>query len=251
MAAIPGAEYWGPLPDTNFAKSAGRRSIIGATIHHIDGSLAAADSTFKSVGRKSSACYGVGRDGRIVYWLDPEWMVDYHACQAQWQGYIGIENESDPNNDNEPLSAAQIDACARIAKFHRIPGVFISRQGEPGVGYHRQFSAGGCDHGWGNTSCPGIGVIAQIPDIVDAINGGPPPTPTRKVNSKMWMAAILDKKWCDVYYNGVLVDAFPNDGPLGIGEAMKRYIDAGAAYTIFKTEADYAPARKRLAAAAT
>jgi N-acetylmuramoyl-L-alanine amidase len=81
---------------------------------------------------------------------------------------------------------------------------------------------------------------------------GPAPEPTtRRVNQKMWMAAILDKKWCDVYYNGVLVDAFPNDGPLGIGTQMRRYIDGGAAYTIYKTEADYNSVRTRLLKAST
>ncbi len=174
MAAIPGAEYWGPLPSSNYAAASGQRTIIGMTVHHIDGSLAAADATFKSVGRGSSACYGVGRDGRIVYWLDPLWNFDYHACQAQWQGFIGVENESDPNNDDEPLTDAQIRANAHIAIYHRIPGVAITQQGQSGVGYHRMFSAGGCSNGWGNTDCPGDGVAGQIDDIVAAINGLPP-----------------------------------------------------------------------------
>lgn len=178
MSAIPEASYLGPIPGTNFAAASGPRSLIGLTVHHIDGSIAAADSTFKSYGRGSSACYGIAFNGTINYWLDPLWNFDYHACQAQWEGYIGCECESDPDNDDGTLHPKQIEALARIAHFHGIPGVAITQRGQKGVGYHRQFSAGGCSNGWGNTDCPGDGIEGQLPDIVAAINGkGPNPDP--------------------------------------------------------------------------
>lgn len=172
MSAIPEARYLGPIPGTNFAPATGPRSLIGLTVHHIDGSIAAADSTFKSYGRGSSACYGVSFKGEIVYWLDPLWNFDYHACQAQWEGYIGIENESDPNNADGTLTDAQIDAIARIARFHGIPPVAITQRGQKGIGYHRQFG-GVCSGFWGQTDCPGDGIQGQIPAIVAAIDGTP------------------------------------------------------------------------------
>lgn len=177
MAAIPEARYLGPLPGTNFAAATGPRSLIGLTVHHIDGSIAAADSTFKSYGRGSSACYGVPFSGPAVYWLDPLWNFDYHACQAQWDGYIGCECESDPNNDDGTLTDDQIATIARIAHFHGVPGVAITQRGQKGIGFHRQFG-GLCSAAWGQTDCPGDGIEGQIPAICDAINGaGPNPDP--------------------------------------------------------------------------
>lgn len=170
MAAIAEAEYWGPIPGTNFAAASGPRTLIGLTVHHIDGSIEAADSTFKSYGRGSSACYGITFEGAIKWWLDPLWNFDYHACQAQWEGYIGCECESDPNNDDGTLYPAQIGALARIAHFHGVPGVAISYRGQKGVGFHRQFG-GVCSGYWGQTDCPGDGIEGQIPNIVAAING--------------------------------------------------------------------------------
>jgi hypothetical protein len=172
VAAIPEARYLGPIPGTNYAASSGPRSLIGLTIHHIDGSIAAADATFKTYGRGSSACYGVSFTGDIFNWLDPLWNFDYHACQAQWDGYIGVENESDPNNDDGTLRPEQIAAIARIANFHGIPGVEITQRGQRGVGFHRQFP-GPCGAAWGQTDCPGDGIEGQIPAICAAIRGTP------------------------------------------------------------------------------
>lgn len=74
-------------------------------------------------------------------------------------------------------------------------------------------------------------------------------SPKRKRNPKMWIAYILALNYCDVYYNGVLVDGFKNDDePNGfnVGHKMQRYLDGGVGLTIYKTEDEYKSARGRL-----
>lgn len=61
--------------------------------------------------------------------------------------------------------------------------------------------------------------------------------PKRKVNDKMWIAWFHDSNWCDVWYNGVLVDGFTNSEPnmFGIGPRFQRYLDMGAGWTPYAT----------------
>ena len=96
-----------------------------------------------------------------------------------------------------------------------------------------------------------VSVVADYWPGVDSIPG--PPIPTRHSEDRaVWIAYVLDRKWCDVYYSGVLVDAFENsDNPnqYGIGERFSRYIAQGIPYTTYTTEGQYAPSRRRLSVA--
>lgn len=174
MARMPGAEWLGPIPASNFAP--GSRSPLGMTVHHMDGSFDSANGWFHNPGAGSSACYGVRLDGRIGQWLETK-DFDYHACQSQWDGYFGCENESDPNRPDAPPTDAQIVSMARIAIFESVPAVAITFRGQRGVGYHRQFP-GPCGQAWGQTACPGQGFIDSIPKIIAAMGTAPaPPLP--------------------------------------------------------------------------
>jgi hypothetical protein len=176
MPLMPEAEWRGPLPSSNYAP--GNRIVVGMTVHHMDGSWQSAEGRFTSYGAGASACFGVRYDGSIIQWVDTS-DFDYHACQAQWEGYVGVENESDPNNVDAPLTDAQVAANARIGNWLGIPAIVIQNRGEHGVGYHRLFG-GECSGAWGQTDCPGSGIANEsVPAIVQAMKGADPvPNPT-------------------------------------------------------------------------
>jgi hypothetical protein len=186
MSYLPEAEWRGPLPTSNFMPTTGRY-LIGMTVHHMDGSWQSAEGRFKTPGAEASACYGTRRDGSIICWIDPELGVDYHACQAQWEGYFGVENESDPAAPDAPPTDEQIAAMARIANFHGIPAVHITTRGVAGVSYHTAFP-GPCGEAWGQTACPGGGFIDSIDRIVAAMHGdNPHPLPVQEDDMTVWL----------------------------------------------------------------
>jgi hypothetical protein len=251
MARMPEAEWRGPLPSSNY-RSGGMGAPVGVIIHHIDGSLAAADSTFHNPARGASAHFGVDFDGRIVQWVDTH-DVAYAQCQGNWQSWVSIENASDHTDDNAPLTPAQIDANARIIAWLGTPAFPALSPRSGGVGYHRQFG-GICAVHWGQTACPGDGIALQIDRVCKSVDGDLTPEPTRrKANDKMWIAWLLDSGWCDAYYNGVLVEGFTNNdhvNQFGVGQKLQGYLDRGAAFTMYKNGAEYAGTRDRLAKAA-
>lgn len=248
---MPEAEWRGPLPSGNYSTAYVPK--IGAVVHHIDGSLAAADGTFHDPNRGASAHFGVDFDGRIVQWVDTD-HVAYAQCQGNWQGWVSIENASDADDDNAQLTPAQVDANARIVRWLGTPAFPAISPTTGGVGYHRQFG-GVCAVAWGQTACPGDGIPLQIERICRLAQGDAPSDPTllqRKAKPVLWIAYVLDKNWCDVFYAGVLVDGFTNDdhpNQFNVGQKFQAYLDQGAAHTTYKTEAEYAPTRARLAKA--
>jgi hypothetical protein len=227
---------------------------IGLSVHHIDGSIAAAESRFMDPSQQASAHYGVAFNGATRLWV-PTDKVAYAQCAGNWQGWITVELESNPNDENGPATPAQVDAVGDLIRFHKIPALPAVSPFSGGVGYHRQFG-GVCAVHWGQTACPGDGIVMQIERFCKAASGDlstPDSHLPRKRNPKMWIAYVLEKNWCDVYYNGVLVDAFVNDdhpNQFNVGQKFQGYLDGGAARTIYATEAEYAPTRKRLATAA-
>lgn len=197
MGIMPGAQ-WRPIPQSNY--SPGRsHPIIGVTVHHVDGSLASADGWFHNPRAGTSSHFGIGYDGTIYQWVDTD-DVAYHACQANWTGWIGIENESATNNVDGPPTDAQIAAMGRIIAWLGIPAVPATSPSSGGVGYHRQFG-GDCSVAWGQTSCPGRGFIDAIPRICAAAGGaGPQADPDGKKdnmifkeeNGKYWREGFGD-----------------------------------------------------------
>jgi len=231
---------------------------IGLSIHHIDGSIAAAESRFFNPSSQASAHYGVDFDGSGRLWV-PTDKVAYAQCQGNWQGWITVELASDHNDPNAGATPAQVDTVGRIIAFHEIPAFPAISPYSGGVGYHRLFG-GVCAVHWGQTACPGDGIALQIERFCKAATGDLFPAPDqlvkRKANKKMWIAWLLDSNWCDVYYDGVIVDGFTNDdhpNQFGVGEKFQGYIDQGAGHTAYVNSADYTGpggARERLARSA-
>ena len=172
MARCPFAIWRGADP-SNYRSGRGH-VVIGMTVHHADASLASADGYFRSQhepGHESSACFGVDFDGTLYQWVDTD-DADYHACQAQYEGYVGCENASDPARPDDPPTDAQIAMMAKLALWLGVPPFAITARGQAGIGYHTQFP-GPCGEAWGQTACPGQGFIASIPKIVAAMQGAP------------------------------------------------------------------------------
>lgn len=191
MAIAPFAEWRGPLPLSNYAPGQMDR-IIGVTVHHMDGSLASADGWFHNSRAGSSAHFGIGYDGHIVQWVDTA-DVSYHACMANW-GWVGIENESDPNQPDAPPTAQQIAAMGQIIAWLGTPAVPATSMNSGGVGYHRQFG-GPCNQAWGQTACPGQGFIDAIAAICAAAGGtAPAPTDEHKESDTV-LYGTKDGKW--------------------------------------------------------
>jgi hypothetical protein len=136
-------------------------------VHHIDGSLAAADASFHNPARQASAHFGVDFDGHTVQWVDTS-DVAYAQCQGNWQGWVSIENASDPNQPNLPLTVKQVASVQAIIAWLGTPLTPATSMTSGGVGYHRQFP-GDCSTAWGQTSCPGDGIVAQIPAICSTV----------------------------------------------------------------------------------
>jgi hypothetical protein len=174
----PAATWRGPIPASNYRAGA-MGAIRGVTIHHMDGSLASTDGVFRTPGLGRSAHFGTGRDGTVYQWVDTD-DVAYHACNANWTGYIGIEN--DDSGQDLPLTDAQITALRALIDWLGIDKKLMAAMTDTGVGYHGQFP-GDCATHWGQTACPGVMVdqlpllIADAPVHVDtaSTSGGPTP----------------------------------------------------------------------------
>lgn len=149
--------------------------VIGVTVHHMDGSLASADASFHNPDRGASAHFGISYDGHVVQWVDTN-DVAYHACRANWTGWVGIENESDPDRPDAPPTPAQIESMGIIIRWLGVAPVPATGPLSGGVGYHRQFP-GACNAAWGQTACPGQGFIDAIPAICAAA-GATSPVPS-------------------------------------------------------------------------
>lgn len=177
MAKMPGAT-WKPV--CNFSRGQ-IGTVIGMVVHHMVSSEPAAYSHFNTPGSGASAHFGVTYAGEIFQYVDTA-DAAYHACQANYTGQVGVENES-PSGDSpdvwQPLTAQQVSANARIlAWLHSAHGVEL-RVADPGnrrgCGYHSMVP-GDCSVAWGQTGCPGDNIINQRAEIVRQAGGaGPAP----------------------------------------------------------------------------
>lgn len=170
---------WHPSPNYSYRRIGAHRGVV---FHHIVGSIAAAESRFLSSSGGASAHFGIGYDGRIVQWVDTD-DAAWHACQANYNGWIGFEHESPPAPPYDiPLTPGQIQADARLMVWlHSVhPGIPIKVAGGPwdsGISYHSA-NPGTCSTAWGQTGCPGVPIINDRQKVVDlALGGTPVPTP--------------------------------------------------------------------------
>src|SRR5690348_13812135 len=147
---MPGVRV-SPIPTSNFGHDG--KPKIGVSVHHMDSSFASADGWFHNPIAQASAHFGVDYDGNITQWVDVD-DVAYAQCLGNWQGWVTVENESDPDRPNDGPTPAQVAAVGRIIAFVGTPAVPATSMYSGGVGYHRQFG-GVCSEAWGQTACPG------------------------------------------------------------------------------------------------
>lgn len=209
MARYPYAEWRGPVPAANYAPGQ-MGNVVGVTVHHMDGSLSSADGSFHDPARGASAHFGISYDGHVVQWVDTN-DVAYHACRANWTGWIGIENESDPNLPDGAPTGAQIESMGLLIRWLGVNPVPAIGPESGGVGYHRQFG-GPCSVGWGQTACPGQGFIDAIPAICKAA-GAPSPVLGKKDD-------VIYKEETGTYWAQGLGDFYKVPNEVAVGHAL-------------------------------
>jgi hypothetical protein len=162
-----------PIPASNFGHDG--KPKIGLSVHHMDSSFASADGWFHNPIAQASAHVGITYDtGDITQWVDFD-DVAYAQCLGNWQGWVTAELESDPARPNAGPSPAQVASLGRVIRELGTPAVPATSMFSGGVGFHRQFG-GPCNQAWGQTACPGDGIVAAIPAICAAARGDTPAT---------------------------------------------------------------------------
>ena len=145
MGRMPGAT-WKPIGANYVSGTLGPVAAWSCTIWS---ALRAWRSRhFNTPGANASAHFGVTYGGTIYQYVDTA-DVAYHACQANWSGYVGVENESpgadDPSTPEDELWIAltpeQVSANPRIADWLADAHGMALRVADPGaphgVGYTR------------------------------------------------------------------------------------------------------------------
>lgn len=117
--------------------------------------------------------FQVYKDGSTVQFLPIEWSP---WCQIDGNWHYGAVETAGLHT--EPLTPAQVHACARImAAYHRLLGVplkLANSPGKRGLGTHAMGGAA-----WGGHPCPGDARTAQRADILAVARRlvAPPPAP--------------------------------------------------------------------------
>jgi N-acetyl-anhydromuramyl-L-alanine amidase AmpD len=132
-------------------------------MHIMEGTLAGTDAWFHNPASRVSAHFGIGRDGKIVQWVDTNDQA-WHAAAANSYS-IGVEHEGVSGN---PLTDPQLDADAELLSWlHEVyPSVDLWINTRPFTGHGLSWHGlGGIK--WGNhPDCPGAPVVHQLGDIV-------------------------------------------------------------------------------------
>jgi len=159
MSVYPGAEQ--RLLTVNFKVGGNSPRLM---IEHImQGSLDGTDAWFRNPASQVSAHFGVGKDGRIIQWVDTADQA-WHAAGANSYS-VGVEHEG---FSGSPLTDAQLDADAELLSWlhEQHPDVALWQNTRPftgrGLSWH---GLGGVE--WGNhPNCPGAPIVHQLSEIV-------------------------------------------------------------------------------------
>lgn len=216
------AERWMPgvvhVPIGVNYRAGAMGAMVGMVLHHIVGSVESADTRFRTPGSGASAHFGVTFEGVVFQWVAVG-DAAFHACQANYEGQVGVETESPAAGDVwAPLTWEQVASCANIARWLHAEHNMVLRVADPedrrGVGYH-SMCPGVCSapHAWGQTGCPGAAVVAQRQTVVDLATTPPVPIPPvvarrkdRRMDPISWTAAGVEYLvWCDVAPDGRLI----------------------------------------------
>lgn len=124
------------------------RSYLGVVLHVNDAD--SGDLYGWITGNHDMSCHWqVLKDGTVYQYIDTAYSS---WCQAGGNDdYLSIETSGFPN---EPLTDAQLSACARIIAYvhaeHGIPLQLAEKPGDRGFGWHGMGAPG-----WGHAACPG------------------------------------------------------------------------------------------------
>ena len=225
MALMPGAEFIGPIPSTNYSPNGTPK--IGTVTHVIVGSAGSAISEFKSTGAQLSAHFvicGPGDqwpDGHIFQLLDTD-LAAYAQAAGNYPptSYIAMEFSGQPTT---PMSAAQIASGAAIDAWastaHGFPLVGPVAHGTPGCTTHSN-PDGTADPNWGDHACPGTIRLAQVPQMIAMaialVHPTPSPAPPTPGETEMAQTEVISFK------PGQL-DTFQ----VSIGKLWHKYAQAG------------------------
>jgi hypothetical protein len=154
------AEWRGPVLHHSSNPIADHMYVV---IHTADGSFEGTISWQKNPDADNSSHFVVDVDGKIAQVNDTA--IESGAQILGNPFSIAIENAG---NENTPLTAAQIEANARIlAKAHQVHGIplqITNRVGTRGLGHHSMGAESGVR--WGHSQCPGEIIKAQKPAIL-------------------------------------------------------------------------------------
>lgn len=153
------ATWQGPTPNTAGTITEHRYVVL----HIAEGSYEGTIAWQRNPKSNVSSHFVVSKEGRIAQMLDT---AAKSWAQRQGNPYsISVECEG---WSGHPLTADQIEACARIvAKAHLVHGVplqLTDRVGRHGLGHHSMGFESGVD--WGHQFCPGNWVKAQKSQIL-------------------------------------------------------------------------------------
>lgn len=140
-----GAEWHGPIPDTNYTAGRDVYDVDVIVLHTMVGWIAGADARFHKQGEQASAHYGLRLDGTLWQWVD-ERDAAYHAGNYDVNlRSIGIEHEDGGDYDGVRPDELYGASAMLVAELCRKYGVPCRRgSGGPGIYDHRQVSATAC-----------------------------------------------------------------------------------------------------------
>jgi len=134
-------------------------------MHIMQGTLAGTDSWFRNPASQVSAHFGIGKDGKVVQWVDTANQA-WHAAQANSYS-VGVEHEG---FSGDPLTDAQMDTdIALLSWLHEVhPDIALWVNSRPysgrGLSWHGLGGVAWGDH----PNCPGAPIVHQLQEITDA-----------------------------------------------------------------------------------
>lgn len=163
-----------PAAASNYSNSSYRKKITNVCLHHMAGVLTAKQcgDIFARNGKKVSAHYGIGSDGKIGGYVD-ETCVAWHA--GNWpenQCSVGIEISNSSLGGDWPVSDQSLQLAIKlVADIMKRNGIKSAVKGKT-LTWHSMYVA---------TTCPGNYLRSKMDYICAEVNkilGGSTPTPT-------------------------------------------------------------------------
>lgn len=214
----------------NWKAGRGGRLVDLIVVHVMDGTLHGTDGWFRNPESGVSAHYGVGRDGRVLRWVD-EGDVAFHAgkkvrptaelvlerATENPNNYsVGIECEGRAKDEPTPELMRALAAVVRdVAARHRIP---LDRRHVIG---HREIRA--------DKTCPGKIDVDEVVRLARGTGGAPEPgLPHREAEQAGPRTG--DRRWSEYLGEHVILTRYESDTKWHfVRESMLRRLGAAGA----------------------